>query len=41
MAFSDFTTIAKIQTRYTIRYQQANFIANGDLDPPDNLVKDI
>lgn len=40
MAFSDFKTIADVQRKYSIRYQEQSFIAAGELTPPENFVRD-
>ena len=34
MAFSDYKNISQVQKRYTIRYEEANFIAAQRIEPP-------
>lgn len=34
MAFSDYKTISQVQKRYTIRYEEANFITAQGIEPP-------
>lgn len=41
MAFSDFKTIAEVQKKYRIRYTELDFIAAGDLSPPEAFVQDF
>jgi hypothetical protein len=41
MAFSDFKTIAEVQRKYAIRYEEQSFMAARELPPPAGFVKDF
>lgn len=41
MAFSDFKSIADVQTQYNIKYQEANFLTGQALLPPESFVQDF
>ena len=41
MAFSDFKSIAEVQTQYRIKYQESNVITGQPITPPESFLNDF